>query len=470
VIAGVEASPGGVSWEEDGTILFAVTEGILRVSANGGVPDLIIPAEGGTVAYGPRLLPDGDSVLFSVATTDNWDAAQIVAQSLSTGERTVLVEGGSDARYLPTGHLVYALGDGLFAVAFDLDSLTVSGGAVPLLQGVMRAVSAATAAANYGVSEDGTLVYVKGGDNTVARRLVWVDRAGRETLLGAPPRAYNNARISPDGTMVALDVRDQDRDIWTWDLARETLTRLTFDPGEDEFPVWSPDGRRIAFSSSRGGGSPTDTSLFWRAADGTGSSEQLAERSGQIFPTSFLPDATELLVYGGFSDTATNDDIALFRLEGGDPLTPLLETSFGESYPQVSPDGRWLAYVSDESGRDEIYVRPFPEVDAGGRWQVSTGGGTQPLWARNGRELFYRTVEAVIAVPIETDPNFRQGNPEVVFEGNYHLFQGGPNYDVSPDGERFLMIRQDEGASSTSQIIVVQNWFEELERLAPTVD
>jgi len=467
VIANVPTSPGGVSWGVDGTVLFSHPEGILRVSANGGTPELIIPAEDDAL-YGPELLPDGDSVLFSVITAGNQDAGQIVVQSLSTGERRVLVEGGSDASYLPTGHLIYALGDGLFAVRFDLDSLAVFGGAVPLVQGVMRARSDLTASANYGVSEDGTLVYVAGTVAALERTLVWVDRSGREEPLGVPPRTYVSPRISPDGTRVALDVRDQDLDIWILELARETLTRLTFDPAQDESPVWSPDGQRIAFSSSAGGGGASGTILFSQFADGTGSAEPLAERSGQHFPTSFLPDATGFLVYGTVS-TASGDDISIFQLEGEDQPTPLLETTFHESYPAVSPDGRWMAYVSNESDRNEIYVRAFPDLDAG-RWQVSTDGGTQPLWASDGQELFYRNAEAVIAVPIQADPSFRVGNPEVMFEGGYVLEQGGPNYDVSPDGERFLMIKDVEDTSTSAQIVIVENWFEEISRLAPAAE
>lgn len=388
VIGPVASNVHGVSWEADGTILIGQPEGILRVSANGGTPELIIEAEDGTQVYGPRLLPDGDTVLFSVGPPRERDAVQIVVQSLSTGERTVLVEGGNDARYLPTGHLVYALGEELLAVAFDPNSLTVSGGAVPLVQGVMRGAGSSTGAANYSVSEDGTLVYVRGGVVADARTLVWVDREGREEPIDAPPRSYTSPRISPDGTRVALNARDQELDIWTWDLARETLTRLTFDPGDDTFPVWSPDGLRIAYSS-------------WR------------DRAG--------------------------------------------------------PDGHWLAYTSDESGSAEVYVRPFPDVDAGGRWQVSAGGGTQPLWSRNGSELFYRNGEALMAVSVQTDPSFTIGNPQALFEGRQYLGegQGGRSYDVSPSDGRFLMIKEIEDTSAVSRIIVVQNWFEELKRLAP---
>jgi len=414
----------------------------------------------------PDVLPGGEWVLFTASGGGDWSDAEILAQNVATGERKTLVEGGHFARYVPSGHLVFARGGTLFAIVFDSERLETVGSPVPLVVGVVTQEQGGDA--RFAVGLNGTLVYV-GGDSAeaVARTLVWVDREGREESIAAPPRAYNNGRISPDGATVALDVRDQDFDIWTWSFTRETLTRLTFDPAQDEFPVWSPDGRQIAFSSTARDGAESNGTLFWRAADGTGSAEYLAGSDGQIFPTSFLPDSTGVLVFGGGLAGGVGDDIGIFRMDGEDRATPLLDTMFEESYPAVSPDGRWLAYVSDESGSEEVYVRPFPDIDTGGRWQVSTSGGTQPLWARDGQELFYRSGGAVIAVPVQTDPNFTVGNPQVLFEGDYHLAPGGPNYDVSPDGERFLMIR---GVEGTSQLTVVLNWFSELERLAPVAE
>jgi eukaryotic-like serine/threonine-protein kinase len=340
---------------------------------------------------------------------------------------------------------------------------------VPLLQGVMRVGDPAFA--NYAVSQDGTLVYATGSATVDTRALLWVDREGREEPIAAPLRTYTSPRISPDGRKVALNARDQDQDIWIWDTVRETLTRLTFDPGQDRFPLWSPDGERIAYSSQRKIGSDVsfNTAVDWQAADGTGMPERLAVSLGQIFPTSFSPDAAAILVYGTNTDSAANpnDDIAIVRLEGEDGPTPLLATTFGERMPDLSPDGHWLAYVSDESGQEEVYVRPFPDINAG-RWQVSTGGGTEPLWARDGTELFYRNGDALYTVPIQTDPRFEQGNPQIVFQGRYYAGQGGRAYDVSSDGRRFLMLKQVEDSSARTRIVVVLNWFTELERLAPT--
>ena len=293
VIAQIEGLPLSVDWQRDGTILVAHPDGIFRVPATGGEPELIVSIDGGLSVYAPRMLPDGDSLLFSLGTAPGWDAAQIVVQSISTGERKVLIEGGSDARYLPTGHLVYALGNGLFAVAFDLDTLSVTGGAVPLVQGVMRGANGQTAAANYGVSGDGTLIYVSGEAESLAT-LVWTDRDGREEPIDAgPPRPYAAARLSPDRTRLALEVSDQEADVWILDLNRENLMRLTFDPLPDTDPVWTPDGQRIVFSSARDG----VRNLYWKAADGTGAVERLTDSPNSQTPIAFSPDGRHLVFY-----------------------------------------------------------------------------------------------------------------------------------------------------------------------------
>jgi serine/threonine-protein kinase len=294
--------------------------------------------------------------------------------------------------------------------------------------------------------------------------LVWVDRQGREQPIKAPPRAYTYPRISPDGTKVAVYIFDQENDIWIWDLTRETLTRLTFDSRLDRMPLWTPDGRRIVFSSQRGGGD----NLFWQAADGTGPVERLTESPNAQFPTSFSPDGTRLVFRDQTPDGAS--DIGVLALEGEPRATPLMQTAYAEWNPELSPDGRWIAYQSNESGREEIYVRPFPKVEAG-RWQVSTRGGTRPVWARNGRELFYLVGQGrVMAVPIQPGPAFVFGNPQVMFDGPYLAPQPGRTYDVSPDGKQFLMIKEGgiDQRSTPREIVVVLNWSEELKRLVPT--
>ena len=452
----------GARWGADDTIVFGERGvGIMQVSADGGTPEVLIPLEGmAEVGHGPQVLPGEEAVLFTLGTGLNWDDAQIVVHSLETGERKVLVEGGRDARYVPTGHLVYILDGTLLAVPFDVDALEVMGGPIPMAEGVMTAIR--TGAAQFSVSDTGALVYMTVSD-LGDRTLVWVDRDRREEALAAEPRAYTYPRISPDGGRVALDVRDQENDIWIWDFAHERLTRLTFDPGSDTYPVWTPDGRQIAFSSDRDRDGTFN--LYWKAADGTGAVERLTESENLQFPYAFTPDGRQLVF---LEADGQNTNLGVLSLDEGSS-EPLVATEFNERNGELSPGGGWLAYDSNASGQYEIYVRPFPNVEDG-QWMISSGGGTRPLWARDGQKLFYLAPGArLMAVGVQTEPGFVPGNAEVVFEGRYSGGILGRTYDISPDGERFLTIKK-SGSDKTSakEFILVQNWFEELKRLVPT--
>jgi serine/threonine protein kinase len=469
----------GASWTEDDTIFFGqLQQGIWKIAGGGGTAEQVIKVEVGEQASQPQLLPDGQWLLFTLEPrgANSWDQSQIVAQSLATGERIVLVKGGRDARYVPTGHLVYALGNALLAMPFDPSGPRVTGNAVPVVEGV---VNTGTGAANFNVANDGSLIYLPEGSASLGsaaivatRTMVWVSRDGREEPLAAPPRSYSYPRISPDGTKVAVDVRDQASEVWVWDTGRSTLTRLTFDPGQDRFPAWTPDGRRIAFSSTRDG---STGNAFWKAADGTGPAEEIAESSDQrqMFPTSFSPDGSQLLVHGAHAGGDEDDNVSLVTLGSGGKgsVEPLLQTTFAERNAEISPDGRWMAYESNESGRFEVYVRPFPNLD-GGRWQVSTSGGAQPAWARSGRELFYRNADALMAVPVRTEGGFVAGNPALLFRGQFVPTLGGRNYDVSPDGRRFLMLKEAKASETAApqrvSLVVVTNWTEELKQRVPT--
>ena len=452
----------GAQWGADDTIVFAQPNvGILRVSASGGTPELLIPEATREIYYGPQVLPRNNAVLFTVADGQRWDNARIVVHSLETGEQKVLIEQGRDARYLPSGHLVYVLTETLFAVPFDFDRLEVRGGSIPMVEGV-RGAFGISGAAHFSVSDTGSLVYVPdfAPEN---RTLVWVDRGGREEPLSAEPRLYTYPRISPDGSQLALDVRDRENDIWIWHFDRETLTRFTFDPGSEQYPVWTPDGRHVAYSSDHDG----PRNVYWKSADGTGSVEQLTESERATFPYAFSPDGDRLVFRRSGGSAA---DVGVFSRDG--PSELLLATEHSEMNAEISPDGNFLAYESDESGRFEIYVRPFPSVDDG-RWQVSAGGGTRPLWAPNGRELFYLAPQGeLMARPVRTEPNFTFGNAEMLLQGRIYVRGGdtpGRTYDISPDGKRFLMIKNaDDDGTSDPKLILVENWNEELKRLVPT--
>jgi serine/threonine protein kinase/Tol biopolymer transport system component len=471
VNVGDTAVPGGGSWGSKGMIAFAPTlvGALQQVSDSGGAPQKLTRLEKGEVSQRwPEFLPGGKAVLFAASpTSGNWTAAHIAVQSFETGERRNLVQGGGTLpRYAPSGHLVYAQGGNLIAVPFDPQRLSSTGAAVPVVEGALQSPS--SGATQYSFSATGTLVYVPGGVQGAQRRLVWVTRNGAEQPLAAPAHAYLAPRLSPDGRRVAVTITEQESQTWLYDLSRETLTRLTFEGNSNQYPVWTPDGKRIAFQSSKEG----PLNIFWQLADGSGGLERLATSEDTQAAHSWSPDG-QLLAFIEVNPT-TRFDIWVLRM--GDPspgsglvrkAQPFLRTPFNESVPRFSPDGRWLAYISDESGRYEIYVQPYP--GPGGKWQISTEGGTEPAWNPNGRELFYRSGDKMMAADIATQLGFAAGKPRMLFEGPYLPTPSTiPNYDVSPDGQRFLMLKPVEqtGAAPT-QINVVLNWFEELKRRVP---
>ncbi len=461
------AASRGAAWSDDGTVVFATTgaSGLQRVPAAGGEAEVLTTpdrqkGEGDHVL--PQILPRGRGVLFTILpATGGLDRAQAAVLDLASKTYKVIVRGGSHARYLPTGHLVYAAGGTLRAVPFDLDTLEAA--ASPPIP-VLSQAAGTTGAANFDVSANGTLVYVTGQGEAPTFRLVWVDRQGHEEVLSAPPRSYLYPRLSPDGTRVALDVRDQDNDIWMWDLRRETLTRVTVDPGLERFPVWTSDSQRLFISSDRLG----QSNVFTQSATEVGKSDRLFENAGTDVPLSVSKDGRRIILRRDF-------DLMLLTLnERGEPAgppQPLVPTPFREVTGMLSPDDKWLAYGSDESGSFEIYVRPFPDVTAG-RFQVSRGGGAQPVWSRDGRELFFFAAsEELMGVQVGPGPTWTASAPRQIAPPGYLRgnFAAASTYDISPDGKRFLMIKRVETTPESSPVtlVVVQNWFEELKRTVP---
>jgi serine/threonine protein kinase len=458
---GEAASPNGASWGSQGTIAFAPT----NVSSIQQMPDT-----GSTATplsnfnnqenshRWPEFLPDGKTVLFAAGlTAGNWASAQVTVQPPGTGSRRNLVP-GTAPRFAASGHLVYAQVGNLMAVPFDPQRLALTGAAIPVVEGVLQ--SASNGYAQYDLSNTGSLVYVSGGLQSNQSKLVWVNRNGTEQPLSAPEHNYVYVRLSPNGRRVAVAIaEDQGSQVWLYDF-QETLTRLTFVGLANNVPTWTPDGKRIAFLSNKEG-----QNVFWQLADGSGGLEQLTTNDFLHAALSFTPDGQQMAFIE--SNPTTGYDIWVMRMSDR-KAQPFIRTPFNESCPQFSPDGHWMAYVSNESAHNEIYVQSYP--GPGGKWQISTEGGTEPVWNRNGRELFYRNGNKMMAVDVATQPTFAGGKPRVLFEGPYVPTPATfPNYDVSPDGQRFLMLKPSEqDQAAQTQINVVLNWFEELKQKVPT--
>ncbi|HXH06714.1 MAG TPA: hypothetical protein VNI83_08995, partial [Vicinamibacterales bacterium] len=463
---GDAASVSGASWGADDTIVFSTAfagDGLWRIPAGGGRPEpLTAPdaARGELRHVDPQFLPAGDTLLFTIVTREG-----SVPAVLSLGTRRwhpvdrVRLEGGS-ARYLAGGHLLYAQAGGLVAVPFDPDRGEVTGAPVPLRE---RLATTATGGAQFAVSPSGTLVYVPARARAENRSLVMVDRNGRARPLTETHAGYAHPRLSADGRRLAVAIEsDTGTDIWVYDLQRGTRTRLTAS-GENAFPVWGPDTRHLTFYSAR----QIAWTLFHRAADGSSPPEALITASPPGRPAPGTPAMAPLLpgdlpVLTGANPQlpmswsadgrllafverkpSTERDIWVLERDTGTPV-PFLMSAFDEWGPAFSPDGRFLAYVSDESGRAEVYVQPYP--GPGGRWLVSTDGGDDPVWSPDGRRLYYRRGAAIVSVTVQTVPAFSVGGATALFEALDETPGDGRNYDVSPDGSSFVVVRSEERA------------------------
>jgi serine/threonine-protein kinase len=459
-------TPHGASWDLNDTIIYAPNfgSGLLRISAAGGTPQTLTTPNAKDLEIShrwPQVLPGGTSVLFTiqVGSAATYDDARIAVLSLQTGKWRTLVQGGSYARYVPSGHIVYAHAGSLVAVAFDLTRMEVSGSPVPVQEGVVT-TALTSGGAEYDVTPSGLLAFVSGNAKPPARSLVWVDRKGLAKTVPAPPRVYSSPSLSPDGKQLAVQINDEGvLAIWIYEFARNTLTRLTFGPGNSTSPLWTPDGRRVVYDTRT-----PSPSFRSKLADGSGKEEVLLGKEfddPSVTPSSVSPDGKTLL-FGAYGP-AGKEAIQVLSLDGSDTIQPFLQASSHLSGPHFSPDGRWVAYSTDESGRREVCVQPFPI--ASGKWMVSTEGGQYSRWARSGREIFFFRGDQLMSVDVETQPVFKAGTPHGLFQTTGYL--GAGNYDVAPDGQHFLMIKQDDALTNPKELNVILNWSEELKRRTP---
>ncbi len=456
----------GANWGSDGRIVFGIQAPggrLMQAGASGGDATELFKIDGSRQAWYPQVLPGGKAVLFTL-TESTPDTGELHLLEVDTGAHRTILPNAAAGRVLPTGHLVFVRSGALWAVPFDLGRLEAVGTPVPVVEGVRVEGGGAV---QYAVADDGSLAYIPGtAASNVGRRLMFVGRDGTSETLTVPARDYLDLALSPDQTRVAVQIADgANADVWVAEIARGTLTRVTSDAGFDGSPLWSPDGKAVVYASSR----DQQWMLHRKAADGTGEADVLATFAkgvGRVRLYSWSRDGTTLVV-------EVDSDIGVVPTGGKGQWKPLIRTSAFEGQPAVSPDGRWVAYQSNESGSGEVYLQRFPAL--GDRRAISTGGGHMPTWSRDGSELFYlRGVppNAVMHVTVRTAPDGRAdiGKPEVVTDFRFYSVRAARRiYDVSTDGKRLLVLTRGEEGTNTEarQIHVVLNWFEELKRLVP---
>jgi serine/threonine-protein kinase len=457
----------GASWSEDDRIVFSPNHnvGLSSISAEGGKPAQLTAPEAGRDEYSHRLpswLPDGRGILFTIVRQMHDMQPRIAVLPRNSREWRVILENAADARYVPDGHLVFARRGVLMAVRFDLEKLEVTGQPAPVLSDVMQALNVEysmqhTAAAQYCFSRAGGLIYVPGGilaDSS--NSIVWVDQKGGAREILAEKKPYFAPRLSPDGRQIVYQTLGEEKCVWIYDLERGISTRLTTE-GVAALPIWTPDQKQITFGWTASG----ERNLFEQLADGSGPMKRLTTARYDQFPGSWTSN-DELLA---LVESTEDDHNILFYRPKDRKIVPFLNTRFKERQPDFSPNGSWLAYTSDESGRDEIHVRPVGH--SGGRVQISTAGGTEPLWARDGKRLFYRRGDQIWAVDIRWEPAFSPAKPQLLFEGPHYSWAVNiRGYDISLDGQRFLMVKEASlDPHPVTEIILVQNWFAELKRM-----
>jgi serine/threonine-protein kinase len=466
---GVNDNRGGV-WTDDDTIIYAPGPAtpVYRVPAAGGTPAAVSTIDDTRherTHRWPELLPDGKTVLVTVGSIehpDDYDEATIEAIRLDTGARHMVLKGGRTARYASSGHLLFLRNKVLFAVPFDAGQAMVHGTPVPVIDGISGDVT--TGSAHYAVSADGTIVFVPGDPSGGVRRLAWVDKQGKVAAIDVPAALYGDPHVSPDGrrVAVAISIGASLRDIYVVDTVRGTTSRLTFGPAENRTPIWSHDGRRlfyVTYDRTRNA-----STIMTKAADGTGNARALGEISGQAYAEDVTRDDGTILLSANSSTARGRFEVFRLALQDGSKPTRILTAPNNDvQNSEVSPDGKWIAYYSAESGRPEVYVQSF--LSSGSRAQVSTASGTEPRWAPDGRALYYQQTDGMMMVPIDPGPAFSPGKPQMLFSGvSLANSDSGQTYAVAPRGDRFLMLRpSQEGAPPEVRVIV--NWFDELKRV-----